>query len=149
MTRTFTLLGSLLLLAGCATGGKDSAPDADYDALLAELTHQNGRACVRFSDISGAGSLGENVFSVSTSLNRKHYLVTTVIRCAGLETSMGVGFDGLQNEVCGRSSSSLVANGQSCPIKHIYEFPTREDALAAWEMVQAQQEVLEQYHVPK
>jgi len=144
----FCLLACLQLSA-CAGSPDDSPELPDMDELLLELTHEDGRDCIRIPDIDGFGTLEDDVVSVSSRFGKRHYLVTTVYRCSSLQSSMGVGFQGPQNEICGGGSSQLVSGEEICPIAHIFEFTSRDDAFAAWELAKAQREVQQRYHVPK
>ena len=138
-----------LLLSACAATPDDPSEPAELDQLLLELTHEDGRDCIRIQDIDGFGTLEDDLVSVSSRFGKRHYLVTTVYRCSSLRSSMGVGFQGPQNEVCGGGSSYLVNGEESCPIAHIFEFSSRDEAFAAYEMAKAQREVQQRYHVPK
>lgn len=145
----FMLLFCGLLPGACATAPDDQAEVPEMDAVLLELTHQDGRACFYTSDIAGFGSMSDEAVSVSTRMHGEYYLVTTVFRCPALRTAFGIGFQGTGPEICGGGGSNLVSEGSTCPVGYVFEFASREDAHATWEMAKARREVLERYHVPK
>ena len=139
----FAALATVFAIAACGTGPNQSANLPSHDELLAEMSQQNGRACIRSADIQGFAPLSDNVVSVSAR-SRGHYLVTTLFRCPSLTSSINVGFAGNFAEVCG-GSGRIVSREESCPIRGIYRFADRDDALASWEMIKARREVMAQF----
>jgi predicted secreted hydrolase len=59
-----------------------------------------------------------------------------------------LGFQGPGGQVCGGGASNLVSEGHTCPVGRVFEFPSREDAMRAWELAKAKREVQQQYQVP-
>jgi hypothetical protein len=116
-----------LLLSACAAS--HTPPSTGLDSALRDITGQNGRACVRVSDISGYGALDDSMVSVSSKF-RKHYLMITRFRCPELATSLGAAFSGRFIEFCG-GRDSILAGGRSCPILSVFEFESREAAFEA------------------
>lgn len=104
-----------------------------YDELLRVETQQNGRACIRQHDIRGFGSLDDEVVSVSSNRKDHYYLVTTLFRCSSLQTSFTAGFKGGFSEFCGGGRDKILTSEESCPIKHIFEFNSREEAFSAFD----------------
>lgn len=137
----------LVLIAGCAGTG-DDGPPPDMNAMLRQLTEQDGRACFFTADVQGSGVLGPGVMSISTRFNREYYLVATATPCAWLTPLTAVGFRSNGPEVCGGGAANVVGDGFSCPIASVFEFPSREDAMTAWELAKAKAEVQQQYQVP-
>jgi hypothetical protein len=144
---TLTVLLVSGLLAACAGSG-DKKPSPDIDDMLSQLTEQNGRACFYISDVEGFGTLEDGLVSVSTRFNKHYYLVTTAFSCAWLSSSFQMGFQGPGGQVCGGGASNLVSEGHTCPVGRVFEFPSREDAMRAWELAKAKREVQQQYQVP-
>ncbi|WP_158966268.1 DUF6491 family protein [Paraglaciecola sp. L3A3] len=105
----------------------------NYDELLKTETTQDGRACVRQNDIRGYGTLDDDVISVSVSPRNQYYLITTLFRCDSLLTSFAAGFKGNFSELCGGGRDKILTSDESCPIKSIFEFESREDAFATFE----------------
>ena len=104
-----------------------------HDKLLKAQTEQDGRACVRQRNIRGYGMLDNDVISINASGKNRYYLVTTLFRCQSLQTSFSAGFKGDIFELCGGGRDKILTFEESCPIKSIFEFETRENALASFE----------------
>ena len=127
-----------ILLTACGTT-QDKPPTPRMDAMLAEVTEQDGRACIRIGDIEGFAPLGDRVVSVG-GRGKRQYLVTTMYRCDSLSGSFGVGFSGTFSEVCGGGMGNVVTREETCPIKYIFEFQSREDAFAAYQAAEARRD---------
>lgn len=104
-----------------------------YDELLRAETEQNGRACVRQHNIRGYGILEDDVISINASGRNRYYLATTIYQCHSLQTSFSAGFKGDFSELCGGSRDKIITSEESCPIKSIFEFKSREEAFATFE----------------
>jgi hypothetical protein len=140
MFRLFTLLGACLVCASCSTTHKQEvAPDVTD--MLAEVTGQNGRACIKTYEVNGFGGIEDNLVSVSGKF-RDHYLVTTLYRCQSLQGSPAIAFAGSFQEICGGGHGALKTGKESCPVKDIYVFPNREAAFAAVAAAREQREQL-------
>lgn len=122
------LLTSIALLAACASTARDVPRLAD---VLRDMTEQNGRACIRTSDISGYGVRKGPVVSIDSM--RKYYIATLHPGCFDLETSMHAMFSGDLFEVCGGRMDKVVTNGNVCTIDQVFEFADREMAFAAYD----------------
>jgi len=123
------------VLAACASNKGPAGPGMDQ--LLRDDTGSNGRACVRIADINGYG-YDKGVLTVDARSN--YYLVTTVIRCNELNTAARVVFKGPQNEICGGGTSTIIAGGERCPIRGVFEYADRKSALAALEHAATKQD---------
>lgn len=106
-----------------------------YDELLKSETGQDGRECVRQHNIRGYGILDDEVISISASGKNRYYLVTTLLRCHSLQTSFSAGFKGDFSQLCGGGRDKILTSEESCPIKSIFEFKSREEAFATFEKV--------------
>ena len=53
-----------------------------------------------------------------------------------LQTSFAAGFKGNFSELCGNGSDKILTSEESCPIKSIFEFESKEEAFATFEKVQ-------------
>jgi hypothetical protein len=106
-----------------------------YDELLRVQTEQDGRACVRQFNIRGYGMLDDDVISINASGKNRYYLVTTLFQCRSLQTSFTAGFKGDFSELCGGGRDKILTSEESCPIKSIFEFKSREEAFATFEKV--------------
>jgi hypothetical protein len=106
-----------------------------YDDLLKTQTEQDGRACVRHYNIRGYGMLEDDVISINASGKNRYYLITTLFRCHSLQTSFSAGFKGDFSELCGGGLDKVVTSEESCPIKSIFEFESRDEAFATFEKV--------------
>jgi hypothetical protein len=104
-----------------------------YDELLKAETEQNGRACVRQHNIRGYGILEDDVISIDARGRNRYYLLTTFLRCNSLQTSFSAGFKGDFSELCGGGRDKIITSEESCSIKSIFEFESRQDAFAAFE----------------
>lgn len=116
----------LAALSACTTTG-ESVPSF-YD-VLAETSGQNGRACVRHSDIRGYGVLDHDVISIDG--RRSYYLATVMPGCNALDTSPSALFEERFSEVCGGGMHKVYAGGDHCTIRQMYEFENREAAFEA------------------
>lgn len=116
----------LAALSACTTTG-ESVPSF-YD-VLAETAGQNGRACVRHSDIRGYGVLDHDVISIDG--RRNYYLATVMPGCHALDTSPAALFEERFSEVCGGGMHKVYTGGDHCTIRQMYEFENREAAFEA------------------
>ncbi|MGD8177009.1 DUF6491 family protein [Marinimicrobium sp. ARAG 43.8] len=131
--RSTALMAALVTLAGCATQEGPS-----FYSVLQETSEQNGRACIRHSDIRGYGVLDRDVISID---GRRHYYLATVLPgCNALGVSPAALFEQRFNEVCGGGQHRLYTGGDHCTIRQIFEFNSREEAFAAHE------QALKAYH---
>ncbi len=137
-TKAIAVCVGLLVTACSGTGERKPRPPS-MDEMLGQVTEQNGRACIRTNDIDGYAPLSDDMVSVSAR-GKKHYLVTTMFRCASLGSSFNVGFSGKFSEICGRGQGELITREETCPIMHIYEFPSRDDAFASLQAAEARRE---------
>jgi len=125
MIRTLCSVTAMtLLLAGCGVFGERSTPSF-YDVLQGEAG-QNGRACVRQSNIRSYGVLERDVVSINAG--RRYYLATMLPGCNALSTSPRAQFEGRFSEVCGSGRSKVRIAGEECTIRQIFEFDNREKA---------------------
>jgi hypothetical protein len=104
-----------------------------YDDLLKTETQQNGRACIRQHNIRGYGLLDDDVISIDARGKNRYYLVTTWLQCHSLQTSFSAGFKGDFFELCGGGRDKIITSEESCSIKSIFEFESREQAFATFE----------------
>jgi hypothetical protein len=104
-----------------------------YDELLRAQTEQDGRACVRQHNIRGYGLLSNDVVSINATGKNRYYLATTLLQCNSLQTSFTAGFKGNFSELCGGGRDKILTNEESCPIKSIFEFKSREEAFSSFE----------------
>lgn len=113
-----------------------------FDTMLQESTGQNGRACVRKSDIDGYGVLKHDIVSIDGG--RKYYLATLMPGCMDIQTSMAALFAGRFIEVCGGSNDRIVTREESCQIRQMFEFESREAAFEVYEsLVEKRQQLQE------
>lgn len=130
-----------LLLASCGTQEKKPEPPP-IDAVLAGLTEQNGRACIRVNDIHGFAAMSDQMISVN-SRRGEYFLVTLPHRCYSLSSTYEIAFQGAFLDVCGGGARDrILTPEESCPIKHIYKFKSRKEALATLELAKKKQQAL-------
>lgn len=134
---TFCIVIYTVVLASCATTGRDIP---DVGKMLRDTTGQNGRACIRQSDIRGFGVLENDVVSIDGT--RKYYLATVMPGCHDLHTSVRAMFSGGFGEVCGGSTNKIVTRGDRCIIRQMFEFKNREEAFAAHNAVLEERKAL-------
>lgn len=127
---------SLTLLAGLVSACASQKDVPSMSQLLAKETVQNGRACVRQSDIRGFGIPERNVVSIDG--RQKYYLATVMPGCINLETSARAFFEGNFFEVCGQTGDRIVTQDESCTINQIFEFENRDQAFETLEKVKEQ-----------
>ncbi|MDO3384423.1 DUF6491 family protein [Gilvimarinus sp. SDUM040013] len=115
-------------LSSCAT--QDSKSSVNISTALLETTGQNGRACVRASDIQGFGVLKDDVLSID-AFGNEYYLATVMPGCTDLGLSARGMFEERFGDVCGGGMNRVKTGSSHCRIRHIFEFKTREQAFAA------------------
>jgi len=120
----------LASLAGCASL-QSNLPN--YDELLKTQTEQNGRECIRDSQIRGYGVLDDDVVSIDARRPNEYYLMTTLYRCQSLVMSNSAAFVGGFSELCGGGRDKIFTGEDSCPIKSIFKFESREQAFDAFD----------------
>lgn len=127
MKFVYTLLCSVVLVSSCSTN--PSLPR--FDTMMQEATGQNGRACVRKGDIDGYGVLKHDIVSIDGG--RKYYLATLMPGCMDIQMSMAALFSGRFIEVCGGSNDKIVTREESCQIRQMFEFESREAAFEVYD----------------
>lgn len=124
-----TTLGlAMFALVSCGGNTKEGGSPPKLSDILTEQSGQNGRACVRVSDIKGYG-YSKGVLTIDG--RRDYFLATTVMRCHSLDMAVGVAFDGPQNEICGGGNSYIQSKGGRCIISKIFEYDNRKAAFSA------------------
>ena len=145
MNRTILTILFIALCTGCSTTQSQKPRLPSVDSLLLQMTEQDGRACIRSGDMNGFAALDDDIVSVNAR-RKKHYLITTTYSCHSLGSSFSLGLSGTFSEVCGGGASNqLITRDEACPIKHIFVFESREDALATYEMVKGRREAMAQF----
>lgn len=145
LLRTFATAAVVAGLTACAQMGERDMPSVDR--MLSENTGQNGRACVRLSDIQSYGVLEDNLVSING--RRDYYLATVLPGCVDLQTSMRALFSGDFGEVCGQTMDRVVTQDDQCTINHIYQFDNRDEAFAAYhEVLERRKEMTETDEYP-
>lgn len=120
--------GAAAVLAACASPHNNPAPSVSD--LLMDATGQKGRACVQQNDIQGYGILDNNWVSVDA--RRNYYLARLMPGCNSMATSARAAFESRTYEICGGGSSQLHTADDSCTIRYLFEFESREEAFAAY-----------------
>jgi len=136
------LVLSLVTVCSISACSNLSANLPSNDELLQELTQQNGRECVRDGDISGFGVLDDDVVSVGSRRRGEYFLMTTLYRCYSLDISVQMAFLGSFAEFCGGGSDKISTGEESCPIKSIYKFESRDKAFEAFDEISMKKEQL-------
>ncbi len=126
---TLGLVITAFTLSAC-TSNKPDQTVPRFSAVLSEVTGQNGRACVRISDIRSYGTRDRGRV-ITINARRKYYAATTLYRCSEIDFSHQALFDGNFHEICGNSTSYIIAGGERCPIHKVFEFENRESATDA------------------
>ncbi len=120
-------LGLAVFVSACSSIGGSSVPR--FHQILKDTTGQDGRACIRHSDIRGYGVLDEEVISIDA--RREYYLATVLPGCHALETSPRALFEERFSEVCGGGRDRVHVEDGHCTIRQIFEFENREAAFEA------------------
>lgn len=115
-----------LFVFSCSNTKEDG--NVKIEDILRENTGQNGRACVRISDIDSYGFDGRT-FTINA--RRKYYLGTTLMRCHNADMAARAVFDGPAGDFCGGGSSRIVVRNARCSVGTLFEFENREAAFAA------------------
>lgn len=124
------LVPVISLFSACTTTG-NNVPNVSE--LLRDTTGQNGRACIRTSDIQGYGIQEDGVVNVDST--KGYYIATLRPGCMDLYTSMGTIFSGDFNEICGGRIDKVITQSGECSINQIFEFKNRDEAMAGYERV--------------
>jgi hypothetical protein len=130
MKTTICLIAIASLLLGCSQIGSQQQKLPSLTELIKTESQQNGRACVRTSDIRSYGTLKNNFFTIKSP--RKFYLGRTMPGCFDLDGSFSAAFDGDFSEVCGASFDRVITDNQACGIGELYEFNSRDEALLTY-----------------
>ncbi len=139
------VLVAVIGLSACSQAIRDDGTvlkQPKYDELLKSISGQNGRLCIRERDINGYGTLNSHVLSVASRKN-KHYLVTTMYSCPSLQHSMRAAFIGSFSDFCG-GRDKIATDEESCPIRNIYEFDSRDAAFEAFDQAKEKYQAVEQ-----
>jgi len=123
------VIGASLCLSACGSMATRPLPQEMNQALL-ELTGQDGRACIRISEISGYASLSDSLLSVTT-IRKSHALMVTNHRCPALESTSAAVFDGQFTQICGGNRDFIVVVSERCSVRSIFKFDDRQAALDA------------------
>lgn len=119
-------------LASCTQTTQPAAPK--LSAVLAELTGQNGRACVRSGNIRGFAA---NEDSININAGRRYYVATTLFRCNNLDLSPVAVFSSRFAELCGGTGRMFIP-GETCQIDKIFEFDNRKSAHSTLDQAEQQ-----------
>ncbi|GLR69220.1 DUF6491 family protein [Agaribacter marinus] len=122
-------IGASILLSACVS---TEPPLPKYDELLKAETQQDGRACIQQRNIRGFGVLEDNVISIDAVGKKDYYLITTIYQCNSLQTDFRAGFKGSFTQLCGGGRDRVITSEESCPIRSIFEFESREEAFSAF-----------------
>lgn len=136
----------LVNLTACASMQIDLP---DYDELLKAQTEQNGRVCIRDSDIRGYGVLDDSVVSIDARRPNEYYLLTTVYQCHSLMISGSAAFVGGFSELCGGGRDKIFTGDDSCPIKSIFKFESQDQAFAAFDQAKETRKQLKEQFAAK
>lgn len=131
-----TKILTLTLLAGLMSACASQKDEPSMSKLLAKESVQNGRACVRQSDIRGFGVPERNVVSIDG--RQKYYLATMMPGCINLETSVRAFFDGNFFEICGQTGDRIITQDESCTVNQVFEFENQDQAFETLEKVRKQ-----------
>lgn len=119
----------LATLLGACVSTSPKAPNLSQ--ALRDTTGQDGRACVRTSDIRGYGTREGKVINIDARQN--YYIATMRPGCFDLGTSMAAMFSGDFNEVCGGRVDKVTTAENVCTIDQMFEFVDREAAFSAYD----------------
>lgn len=133
---------SLFIAMGLAACTSTVANLPSNDDLLRELTQQDGRECIRESDISGFGSLSDDIINVNSRRKNEYYLMTTLHSCHSLDSSFQVAFVGKFAEFCAGGGDKIQTRDEACPVKGIYKFESREQAFEAYDIITEKRKAL-------
>ncbi len=133
MNKYIKLMAATLACAGLVSCSSLNSNIPNFDELLKAQTEQNGRECIQDSDIVGYGSLDDSVVSVDSRGRGEYFLITTLYQCQSLAFTGSAAFVGGFAELCGGGRDKIFTGEESCPIKSIFKFESREAAFAAFD----------------
>ena len=122
-----TIIVGVLLMA--CTNQKEQSQFSMEDALQ-QQTGQNGRTCMRLSDIDGYNFDGR---VITIDGGRRYYVGTTLMRCHEADMAVNMKFDGPGGDFCGSPNSTITTRDGRCTMKSLFEFGNRKAAFAAIE----------------
>lgn len=132
-----TVLSSLFLLFACdITSNETSRSLPNNNALLASVTEQDGRACLREDDIRGFGILDDDVISVESRRRGEYFIFTTLYHCPSIQFSPQLAFSAAFNELCGGGRDKVISGDEICPIRSVFKFENRQQAFDAFAKVE-------------
>ena len=134
-----SILFTILALSACSNLVANLPSN---DKLLKDYTEQDGKECIRDSNIRGFGVLDDDVISVEGRLRGEYYLMTTIYRCHSLGFSVQVAFVGNFAEFCSGGGDKIHTGEEACPINSIFKFESRELAFEAYEAITEQRKAL-------
>lgn len=126
----YFVIVTVIALASCVSNSK-SVPK--ITELLSNATGQDGRACVRVSDIQGYGVQKDQVVMIDAI--RDYYIATVHPGCFDLGTSMRVAFKGDFDQVCGKRMDKIITGDGDCTLSQMFKFKTREEAFEVYHRV--------------
>jgi Family of unknown function (DUF6491) len=132
-------IGAATLLASCTS---TPAKLPTMAKMLADTTGQNGRACIRTSDIRGFAVRKGKVIVINGG--RDHFIASVRPGCTDLETSGTAAFGGDSYEICGGRMDVVAAGDSSCTIDKIFVFEDRKAAHAAYDHAYSLREAFDQ-----
>ena len=133
---TLFILIQIIVLSACAT--TSNAPSVRE--MLREATGQNGRACVRSTEISSYGTIRDNLVSIDGP--RKHYIAIMSPGCLDLDTSLRTRLLGNAGEICGGSMHLMRTESDECLIRQMFEFDSQQQAFAMLNSILEKREIL-------
>ncbi|HEX7028174.1 MAG TPA: DUF6491 family protein [Gammaproteobacteria bacterium] len=124
------------VLAACAT--VSDVPS--LGEMLRQATGQNGRACVRSTEIRNYGTLKDDLVIIRGL--SKHYVAVITPGCMDLDSPFRTRFRGGHGEICGGSMDSIITETDECIIRQMFEFEDREHAFITLHSVLEERENL-------
>lgn len=131
--RNVFLILSVIALSACSN--EKRVANNDLVNVLKAQTGQNGRECVRISDIDGF-NYEDSVLTIDGGL--RYYVGTTAFRCHEADASFRLHFTGPAGDFCGSPNSRIVGRHGDCPMGSLFEFKNRQEARAALDEAKAQ-----------
>ena len=131
----------VLLIACSTTPEEEQEPELPpMDEMLARLTEDQRNTCINFRDIEVHKMVAEDVVSISMRRGG-HYLASTARSCRFLGNSNGTLVSDSWGMLC-KGSGAVVDydSDRFCPIRNIYEFESREEAMKTLKVAQARRE---------
>lgn len=138
-TITVSFLITIIMISACSSNTNLNVPHLSQ--LLKEESGQNGRSCIRTSNIRGY-AVNSDILTIEAG--RQYYLATTLYRCHELDFAAKAAFSSRFHQICGSSNAYVITSSGRCPIHQIFEFDDKTAAFAMLDKIEEKQQAMKE-----